>query len=111
MRVSQRDQMGKSMGLAYNENIHEIVELCCELLTLVQNAFISESREGGSIMGYARICECASRIQTASEQRRDTIALSELEYSLGCMAVGGSCYGNKSQAPTPVSGWAEERKH
>jgi|WetSurMetagenome_2_1015567.scaffolds.fasta_scaffold05154_10 hypothetical protein len=70
------------MGLAYKEDIYEVVELCCELLALVQNAFISESREGGSIVAYTRICKCASRLQNAAEKRRDTIALSELEHLL-----------------------------
>ena len=70
------------MGSAYNENIHQIVELCCELLTLVQNACISESREGGSILAYARICECASRIRATAEKRRETVALGELEHAM-----------------------------
>lgn len=70
------------MRLAYNGDISEIVELCCELLTLVQNAFVFESREGGSILAYTRICKCASRIQSVAEKRRDTIALSELEHLL-----------------------------
>ena len=70
------------MGLAYSEDSYEVVELCCELLALVQNAFIAESRGGGSILAYTRICKCASRIQNAAEKRRDTIALSELEHIL-----------------------------
>jgi hypothetical protein len=70
------------MGLAYSEDSYEVVELCRELLALVQNAFIAESRERGSILAYTRICKCASRIQNAAEKRRDTIALSELEHIL-----------------------------
>lgn len=70
------------MGSAYNENIYQIVELCCELLTLVQNAFISESREGGSIFAYTRISECASRIQANAEKRREAVALGKLEHAV-----------------------------
>lgn len=70
------------MGKAYSDDICEIVDLCCSLLTLVQDAFISESREGGSILTYTRICKCASRIKNAAEERRDALALSELEHLL-----------------------------
>ena len=38
------------MGSAYNENIHQLIEFCCELLTLVQHACISEASEGGSVL-------------------------------------------------------------
>ena len=70
------------MGSAHNENIHQIIELCCELLTLVQNACISESHEGSSVLAYARISECASRIQGTAERRRETIALGKLEQAM-----------------------------
>jgi hypothetical protein len=82
MAIQRAVSRGEIMGIAYDEDIYEIVDLCCSLLTLVQNAFIFESREGGNILAYTRICKCASRIQNAAEKRRDTIALSELEHLL-----------------------------
>jgi hypothetical protein len=62
------------MGSAYNENVHQVVELCCEMLTLVHNACMAESRDGGSILAYARISECASRMQATAEKRRQLLA-------------------------------------
>lgn len=70
------------MGSVHNENIHQIIELCCELLTLVQTACGSERHEGGSILVYTHISECASRIQGAAEERREDIALGKLEQAM-----------------------------
>jgi hypothetical protein len=76
------------MGSVYHENVHQIVELCCELLTLVQNACISESREGGSILAYAGICDCASRIRMSAEERRHDLARAQWKHALGGKSVG-----------------------
>ena len=70
------------MGAVHSEHIHQIIELCCQLLTLVQDACTSESQEGGSLLAYARISECASRIQGTAEKRRENIALGKLEQAM-----------------------------
>jgi hypothetical protein len=62
------------MGSAHYENIHQVVDLCCELLASVHNACIEEFRDGGSILAYARVSECASRIQATAERRRQLLA-------------------------------------
>ena len=67
------------MGTAHNQNVHQVVELCCEMLTLVQDACMAESQEGGSILAYARISECASKIQTTAEKRRQALAEAQWE--------------------------------
>jgi hypothetical protein len=72
----------ENVGSAYNENIHQLIEFCCELLTLVQNACISEASEGGSVLAYARISDCASKIQGIAEKRRETIALGESKHAM-----------------------------
>jgi hypothetical protein len=71
------------MGSAYNENVHQVVELCCELLTLVHNACMAESLDGGSILAYARISECASRMQVTAEKRRRVLAEIRWEDEIG----------------------------
>lgn len=78
MLVQHLITQGENMRSAYSEDFCEVVELCCDLMALVQNAFVSETREGGSILAYTGICKCASRIRSAAEKRRDTIALSKL---------------------------------
>lgn len=67
------------MEPAYNEHVQQIFESCCELLALVKNACFCESCEGGSVLAYASISECASRIQAAAEMRREKVALGKLE--------------------------------
>jgi hypothetical protein len=62
------------MGSAYYENIHQVVDLCCELLASVHNACMAEFCDGGSILAYARVSECASRIQATVEKRRQLLA-------------------------------------
>jgi hypothetical protein len=116
MAVQWAIRQEEGMGLAYNEDIYEVVELCCELLTLVQNAFTSESRGEGSIMAYTRICKCASRLQNAAEKRRDTIALSELEHILVqdkdvLRRRVDDIAGRSPLAITPASEWSEERAY
>jgi hypothetical protein len=62
------------MGSAYNDNVYQVVDLCCELLALVHNACMAEFRDGGSILAYARVSECASKIQATAEKRRQLLA-------------------------------------
>jgi|WetSurMetagenome_2_1015567.scaffolds.fasta_scaffold03307_2 hypothetical protein len=62
------------MGYVYNESIHQVVELCCELITLAHDAYSSESQGEESILTYTLISNCASRIQMAAENRRWALA-------------------------------------
>jgi hypothetical protein len=62
------------MGSAHYENVHQVVDLCCELLASVHNACMAEFRDGGSILAYTRVSECASRILATAERRRQLLA-------------------------------------
>ncbi len=62
------------MGLLYDESIHQVVELCCELIGLAQNAYSLESEGKSTILAYTLISECASRIKMTAEKCRWALA-------------------------------------
>jgi hypothetical protein len=67
------------MANTCNEPIDQIFDLSFRMLGLVKQALLSESYQDAGIVDYSLICECASRIQSAAEERRQELARAQWE--------------------------------
>lgn len=62
------------MRISYDQAISQILEACSLLILLTEQAHEMESRGKASMLDYGLIHACASKIQTAAEQRREALA-------------------------------------